>query len=121
MRGEIFYKKKRSMKCQLKAASPFVCVSLIDYSLKPRSQPCLLFEHIMQSRCCGHPKMSAPFHVVTSPSVSGSLNALGLFLVALRGAGKSFPWSQLISLTIKAHCGLQQEETQAECAATAGV
>ena len=27
----------------------------------------------------------------------------------------------LISLTIKAHCGLQQKEARAECAAVAGV
>lgn len=41
--------------------------------------------------------MSTLFYVVISPSVSGSLNTLGLFLVVQRGVGKSFPWSQLLA------------------------
>lgn len=94
---EMCYKKKWSMKCQITASTPFVSLSWIDYSLKPRSQPCLLFENIMQSRCCGHPRMSTLFYVVTSPSVSGSCKVLGLFLVVQRGVGKSFPWSQLLA------------------------
>ncbi len=82
------------MKCQLKASSPFVSLSLIDYSLKPRSRLCLLFENIIHSLCCGHPKMS---NVVTSPSVPSSLSAFGLFLAVQRGVGKRFPWSQLLA------------------------
>lgn len=74
---------------------PFVSVILIDYSLKQRSQPCLLFKNVMQCRCCGHPKMSTVFYVVAS--VFASLNALSLFLVVQRGVGKSFPWSQRLA------------------------
>lgn len=62
--------------------------------------------------------MSTLFYVVTSPSVSGSLTAFNGW------RRREFPMVSvlgLISLTIKAHCGLQQKEARAECAAVAGV
>lgn len=68
------------MKCQLQASSPFVFVRLIDYSLEQK-KPTLSFIFIWKYNAVLLLRMSTLFHVVTSPSVSGSLNALGLFLV----------------------------------------
>lgn len=116
---------------------PFVSVRLIDYSLKPRRQACFFLNVNVKcsatlplmnvnEKCslaaADTPKCLRCFMWSPLPR-PGSLVVLGLFLVAQRGAGRVSHGlnSQLISLTIKTHCGLEEEEARAQCAGVAGV